>query len=146
MQDPDFFALQLISGQLVFTYNLGSGRAVIKSNGTYNDALAHMVRIITVFLCLTTNHVKVEIRRSVRNGQLIIDGGVEMVSGASLGTFSALNIYSGYLFVGGVPEELNVLLLQEEVSKFISDHIVTIIFKLISGSNSCVRVSYFSLH
>lgn len=45
MQDPDFFALQLISGQLVFTYNLGSGRAVIKSNGTYNDALAHMVRI-----------------------------------------------------------------------------------------------------
>lgn len=87
-----------------------------------------------------------EIRRSVRNGQLIIDGGVEMASGASPGTFSALNIYSGYLFVGGVPEELNALLLQEEVSKFISDHIVTIIFKLISGSNSCVRVSYFSLH
>lgn len=32
-----------------------------------------------------------------------MDGGIEAVDGISPGTFSALNINSGYLFVGGIP-------------------------------------------
>ncbi len=39
----DFFALQLTSGRLLFSYNLGSGGAEIRSNGSYNDGLLHSV-------------------------------------------------------------------------------------------------------
>lgn len=37
----DFFALQLISGRLLFSYNLGSGHAQIKTTGSYNDGMLH---------------------------------------------------------------------------------------------------------
>lgn len=44
-----------------------------------------------------------EIRRNSRVGQLVVDNGAEAVNGTSPGTFSSLNINSGYLFVGGIP-------------------------------------------
>lgn len=42
-------------------------------------------------------------RRNSRVGQLVVDSGVEAMSGTSPGTFSSLNVNSGYLFVGGIP-------------------------------------------
>ena len=50
----DFFALQLVSGQLIFSYNLGSGRAKIVSNGSYNDGVLHRVGtfVITIIKCV----------------------------------------------------------------------------------------------
>ena len=36
-------------------------------------------------------------------GQLVIDHGTEAVNGTSPGTFSSLNVNSGYLFIGGIP-------------------------------------------
>lgn len=39
----DFFSLQLVSGQLLFSYDLGSGQAQIKTTGSYNDGMLHRV-------------------------------------------------------------------------------------------------------
>ena len=39
----DYLSLQLVSGQLLFSYNLGSGRAQIRSSGYYNDGTLHRV-------------------------------------------------------------------------------------------------------
>lgn len=39
----DFLALQLRGGILVFSYNLGSGRIDIESEGTYDDGEIHTV-------------------------------------------------------------------------------------------------------
>jgi hypothetical protein len=39
----DFFALQLFSGRLLFSYDLGSGVALINTSGSYNDGLMHRV-------------------------------------------------------------------------------------------------------
>lgn len=39
----DFFALELVSGRLLFSYNLGSGQAQFRSSGSYNDGLLHSV-------------------------------------------------------------------------------------------------------
>lgn len=36
-------------------------------------------------------------------GELIVDGGLEHVTGSSPGNFTLLNVNSGYLFLGGVP-------------------------------------------
>ena len=38
-----------------------------------------------------------------RSGQLIVDEGLEIVNGTSPSNFTQLNINSGYIFVGGVP-------------------------------------------
>ncbi len=47
MQDnnflTDFLALQLSSGHLIFSYNLGSGSAILESRLEYNDGLLHRV-------------------------------------------------------------------------------------------------------
>lgn len=45
MQENDFFALQLVSGRLLYSYNLGSGRALIRSVGAYNDGQLHRVSL-----------------------------------------------------------------------------------------------------
>ena len=42
----DFFALELLSGRLFFSYNLGSGRAQIQTTGSYNDGTLHRVRLL----------------------------------------------------------------------------------------------------
>ena len=46
----DFLALQLRGGILVFSYNLGSGRVDIESEGTYDDGEIHTVRYDSSFL------------------------------------------------------------------------------------------------
>ena len=38
-----------------------------------------------------------------RSGQMIVDEGLELVTGTSPNSFTLLNTNSGYLFVGGVP-------------------------------------------
>ena len=63
---------------------------------------------------------QVELWRSARVGQLIIDRGLETIYGDSPGQFSALNINSnsGYLFIGGVPlmlTDLSLLVSGQEV-------------------------------
>ena len=35
---------------------------------------------------------------------MVIDDGIEKLTGSSPGTFTALNINKGYLFLGGIPE------------------------------------------
>lgn len=57
-------------------------------------------------------------RRFEQCGVMVIDSGVEIQNGTSPGTFTALNINSGLLFLGNIPEFVNhVSLLQggEEV-------------------------------
>jgi hypothetical protein len=83
----DFLAVELIRGILYYTYNLGSGRVILASGETYNDGLAHLV----------------ELYRIGRNGTMVIDGGAEVVSDVSPGTFTSLNIGMEMLFVGGTP-------------------------------------------
>ena len=51
--------------------------------------------------------IQVELRRFEQYGVMIIDGGVEIQNGSSPGTFTALNINNGYLFLGGIPEFIN---------------------------------------
>ena len=53
--------------------------------------------------------MQVELWRNSRAGRLIIDRGIETISGDSPGLFSSLNVNSGYLFIGGVPAMLNTL-------------------------------------
>ena len=51
---------------------------------------------------------------------MIIDDGIEKLTGSSPGTFTALNINNGYLFLGGIPEFVNYVSLfpgGEEVTK-----------------------------
>jgi len=43
----DFFALQLVSGRLIFSFNLGSGPAQLESMGEYNNGRLHRVRWLT---------------------------------------------------------------------------------------------------
>ena len=45
----DFLALQVVSGQLLFSYDLGSGRVLIRTNGSYNDGMLHRVSILLIF-------------------------------------------------------------------------------------------------
>lgn len=57
-----------------------------------------------------------EIQRHFRDGKLIVDDGI--VTGTSPGLFSFLNINSGYLFVGGVPDmmlPLSLLPIEQQV-------------------------------
>ena len=51
--------------------------------------------------------VQVELRRFEQYGVMIVDDGVETRNGSSPGTFTALNINNGYLFLGGIPEFIN---------------------------------------
>ena len=50
--------------------------------------------------------MQVELRRFEQYGVMIIDG-IETRNGSSPGTFTALNINNGYLFLGGIPEFIN---------------------------------------
>ena len=46
---------------------------------------------------------KVELRRTGRSGELVVDGEMEIANGSSPGNFTALNIHSTMLFIGGTP-------------------------------------------
>ncbi len=54
--------------------------------------------------------LQVEIRRAAQMGELIVDGGLEVVSDTAPGSFTQLNIYSGLLYLGGVPSILELAL------------------------------------
>ena len=110
----DFIALQLRAGILIYSYNLGSGRVDIESETTYNDGVIHMVWLYTsVFRLCTICHgstpLQVELRRFEQYGVMIIDGGAETRNGSSPGTFTALNINNGFLFLGGIPDFMNFI-------------------------------------
>ena len=45
----DYLALELRGGRLLYSYNLGSGRVYISSNGTYSDGLLH---VVCIYVCL----------------------------------------------------------------------------------------------
>ena len=53
----DFFSLQLIAGRLLYSYNLGSGTAKIKSNASYNDGFLH--RVSTQLMALYNTYFEV---------------------------------------------------------------------------------------
>lgn len=61
-----------------------------------------------------------ELQRLAQFGEMIIDGGSERQSGVSPREFTALNINSGLLFVGGIPShilsDLSLLWPGDEVS------------------------------
>lgn len=106
----DFIALQLRTGRLLFSYNLGSGRVNIQSENTYNDGVIHMVHMsyFSFHNVSVQRHViQVELRRFEQFGVMIIDNGVETRNGTSPGTFTALNINNGFLFLGGIPRFMN---------------------------------------
>lgn len=42
----DFFSLQVVSGQLLFSYDLGSGYAQIRTTGSYNDGMLHRASLL----------------------------------------------------------------------------------------------------
>lgn len=50
----DFFALELVSGQLLFSYDLGSGCAQIKTIRSYNDGMLHRASIPKCVLATLT--------------------------------------------------------------------------------------------
>ena len=112
----DFIALQIKAGKLVFSYNLGSGRVDIESEHQYNDGMKH-----TVWSCCMgeSNHTyyydkqmyistaQVKLWRLNQHGEMLIDNGTEYLNGSSPGTYTALNINNGYLFLGGIPNFIN---------------------------------------
>ena len=58
--------------------------------------------------------MQVELQRFERCGVMIVDGGEETQTANSPGTFTALNINTGLLFLGSIPGFVNhVSLLQE---------------------------------
>lgn len=81
----DYAALQLLRGQLYFSFDLGKGRAVASHPAIVNDGKWHTIR---------TEYVK-------RKGIIIVDG-QELVSVSALGDGSTLDV-EGKLYVGGLP-------------------------------------------
>lgn len=83
----DYLALELQAGTLLYSFNLGSGRVYITSQGSqYNDGGLHTV----------------ELYRSARFGEMVVDGS-DKSNATSPEGFTALNVNAGVLFLGGTP-------------------------------------------
>ncbi|XP_075408101.1 basement membrane-specific heparan sulfate proteoglycan core protein isoform X2 [Tenrec ecaudatus] len=82
----DFISLGLQDGQLVFSYQLGSGEARLISEDPINDGEWHRVTAL----------------REGRRGSIQVDG-EELVSGQSPGTNVAVNTKSN-IYIGGAPD------------------------------------------
>ncbi|XP_014673411.1 PREDICTED: laminin-like protein epi-1 [Priapulus caudatus] len=82
-KDRDFLALELIDGAVLFQYDMGSGRAQIRTNATYNDGAWHTVNA----------------RRFGREGLLLVDG-EEAGSGVAPGSLTKLDIGDD-VYIGG---------------------------------------------
>ncbi len=67
--------------------------------------------IVIIVYTISLNTIQVELRRFEQFGVMIIDSGLETRNGSSPGTFTALNINNGYLFLGGIPEFINYVAL-----------------------------------
>jgi laminin alpha 3/5 len=86
----DFVGLYLLEGKVHYSWDCGSGRAIIVSNSNYSDGQWH----------------KVTFSRKGRNGILRIDDGREDYMGASAGNTNSLNVKSP-IYIGGIPEQLS---------------------------------------
>ncbi|XP_066509779.1 pikachurin-like [Hoplias malabaricus] len=84
--NSDFLSLGLQNGALAFSYNLGSGSAVIIINGTFSDGKWHRVKAV----------------RDGQFGKLTVDD-YGAKTGRSPGKMRQLNI-NGDLYVGGMKE------------------------------------------
>uniref|UniRef100_G3SPQ7 Basement membrane-specific heparan sulfate proteoglycan core protein n=1 Tax=Loxodonta africana TaxID=9785 RepID=G3SPQ7_LOXAF len=84
-QGKDFISLGLQDGQLVFSYQLGSGEARLVSEDPINDGEWHRVTVL----------------REGRRGSIQVDG-EELVSGQSPGPNVAVNT-KGSIYIGGAP-------------------------------------------
>ncbi|XP_053705091.1 basement membrane-specific heparan sulfate proteoglycan core protein isoform X1 [Synchiropus splendidus] len=82
----DFISLGLSDGHLVFSYQLGSGEAEIRSTRNINDGKWHKVTAV----------------RTGKDGYLQIDGGAEL-HGQSRGKSLMVNT-KGSLYLGGAPD------------------------------------------
>ncbi|KAK5895451.1 hypothetical protein CesoFtcFv8_012043 [Champsocephalus esox] len=81
----DFISLGLQDGHLVFSFQLGSGEAVIRSQRSINDERWHKITAV----------------RTGKNGFIQIDGGAEL-HGQSKGRSLMVNT-KGSLYLGGAP-------------------------------------------
>ncbi|XP_069820865.1 pikachurin isoform X2 [Dendropsophus ebraccatus] len=84
--NSDFISLGLQDGNLVFSYNLGSGMVSIMVNGTFNDGRWHRVKAV----------------RDGQSGKVTVDD-YGAKTGKSPGSMRQLNI-NGDLYVGGMKE------------------------------------------
>ncbi|XP_077318955.1 pikachurin isoform X1 [Lithobates pipiens] len=84
--NSDFISLGLQEGNLVFSYNLGSGMISIMVNGTFNDGRWHRVKAV----------------RDGQSGKVTVDD-YGARTGKSPGLMRQLNI-NGDLYVGGMKE------------------------------------------
>uniref|UniRef100_A0A0B7ATX1 Basement membrane-specific heparan sulfate proteoglycan core protein n=1 Tax=Arion vulgaris TaxID=1028688 RepID=A0A0B7ATX1_9EUPU len=85
-EGKDYLALAVKDGYVEFSYELGSGAAVIKSTVTVDDGFSHLVVA----------------ERLGRNGSLIIDD-QPSIKGAARGALQVLNV-PGNIYFGGVPD------------------------------------------
>ncbi|XP_077981026.1 pikachurin-like [Glandiceps talaboti] len=83
-RSSDYLALGMQQGYLKFSYNLGSGEAVILSNQTINDGQWH----------------KVHLHREGTQGMLTVDS-TDTITGTSPGRLKQLNTNNG-LYLGGM--------------------------------------------
>ncbi|KAG1651176.1 Basement membrane-specific heparan sulfate proteoglycan core protein [Nymphon striatum] len=88
----DYLVLAMVDGFLVFSYELGSGSAEIRSKTKVNDGKMH-----TVIL-----------ERTGRDGSMLLDGsmlsdGSSKTIGSSQGTLEMLNT-EGNIYIGGIPD------------------------------------------
>ncbi|XP_076855295.1 pikachurin isoform X2 [Brachyhypopomus gauderio] len=84
--NSDYLSLGLQNGALIFSYNLGSGAAIVEVNGTFSDGKWHRVKAV----------------REGQFGKLTVDD-YGSTTGRSAGKMRQLNI-SGDLYVGGMKE------------------------------------------
>ncbi|OCU02588.1 pikachurin isoform X2 [Xenopus laevis] len=84
--NTDFISLGIQEGNIVFSYNLGSGMASIVVNGSFNDGRWHRVKAV----------------RDGQTGKVTVDD-YGAITGKSLGLMRQLNI-NGALYVGGMKE------------------------------------------
>ena len=102
----DYLALELQAGTLLYSFNLGSGRVYITSQGSqYNDGGLHTVSpaiYTSLAVSLSVCTTQVELYRSARFGEMVVDGS-DKSNATSPEGFTALNVNAGVLFLGGTP-------------------------------------------
>ena len=86
----DFISLYMKEGKVLFSFDCGTGEAVISSSKNYNDGQWHSVKFV----------------RNLKQGALEIDGEKIMDGdGLSSGSARSLNVRPPY-YMGGMPEEV----------------------------------------
>ncbi|KAK6179097.1 hypothetical protein SNE40_011531 [Patella caerulea] len=101
----DHISLSMLNGVVVYTFNCGSGSAVIRSAKKYNDGQWHQVLF----------------ERRMKRGTLTIDG-QEVISGESKGGTRSINVNKSPFYVGGIPDDkrkLSLRNLKEASTSFI---------------------------